>query len=137
MDKRFNDFVELDRGLNAIFDREFLSLPSLPKKTFWKRVDDAFIKTRQFHLQQYLNAIQSKSYLRHSKIYRDFLQMDKFFSESIPISPFLRFVQNVIDCNFCFVFCKFSVILAQGKKNTTKKNTTKKNTTKLNKMHKI
>ena len=92
--------IELDRGLHAIFG-DHVDLPSLPKKTFWKRVDDAFIKIRQFYLQKYLNAIQTKLYLCHSKIYRDFLKMDQFFKNSVPIKPFLRFVQNVLSVLFC------------------------------------
>eukprot|EP01083_Nonionella_stella_P290912 989947_1 len=55
---------------------------------------DAFVKKRHYYLQQFLNGIMKIPFLVQSKTYRNFLKLDSFFPSSIPIRPFLKFVQN-------------------------------------------
>merc|ERR1712129_201021 len=69
-------------------------LPQLPKKTFMRQSSDAFVKKRHYYLQQYINGLHKHPMLVSSKTYRRFLNLDKFFPSSIPIQPFLKFVQN-------------------------------------------
>ena len=95
VDRRFTDFVELDEKLRSIFGSYIMDqLPQLPKKTFMRQSSDAFVKKRHYYLQQFINGIHEIPFLVQSKTYRNFLKMDSFFPSSIPIRPFLRFVQN-------------------------------------------
>ena len=95
VDRRFTDFVELDEKLRSIFGSYIMDqLPQLPKKTFMRQSSDSFVKKRSYYLQQFLNGIHEIAFLVQSKTYRNFLKMDSFFPSSIPIRPFLRFVQN-------------------------------------------
>lgn len=95
VDRRFTDFVELDEKLRNIFGQYIMDqLPQLPKKTFMRQSSDSFVKKRHYYLQQFLNGIHEIPFLVQSKTYRNFLKMDSFFPSSIPIRPFLRFVQN-------------------------------------------
>eukprot|EP01084_Bolivina_argentea_P087506 158060_1 len=95
VDRRFTDFMDLDEKLRIIYGSYLMDqLPQLPKKTFMRQSSDAFVKKRHYDLQQYIHGIHGIPYLVQSKTYRRFLKMDSFFPSTIPIRPFLKFVQN-------------------------------------------
>ena len=95
VDRRFTDFLSLTDKLRSIYGAHIMDkLPQLPKKTFMRQSSDAFVKKRHYFLQQFLNGIHSIPYLVQSKQYRQFLEISSFFPSSIPIAPFLKFVQN-------------------------------------------
>ena len=95
VDRRFTEFIDLDDKLRLIYgDFALNQSPKLPKKTFMRQSSDAFVKKRHYYLQQYINGLHQIPFLVQSKSYRRFLSIDKFFPSSIPIQPFLKFVQN-------------------------------------------
>lgn len=89
------DFINLAERLRSVYGTYIMDqLPQLPKKTFMRQSSDAFVKKRHYYLQQFLNGIHSIPFLVQSKQYRQFLCLDSFFPSSIPITPFLKFVQS-------------------------------------------
>lgn len=105
VDRRYSDFLALDERLHSIYGKnDTLStvLNDLPQKVWFGSKTDSFIKLRHYHLQQYLNSIHRIPFLVNSKTYRDFLKIESFFPNSIPIRPSIRFLQTKSQHNIRF-----------------------------------
>ena len=79
LDKRFNEFYELD----AIVRQKHPNLPKLPAKTYFPLKNAVDIENRRKQLNVYLQEIVNRPDMRTNPGFRKFLEIDQQVPESV------------------------------------------------------
>ena len=79
LEKRFNDFYDLDKDMKV----RFSNLPTLPPKTWLPLKYDKDIEDRRQQLHLYLQGIMNRVDMRTNPVFRKFIEIEKNVPESI------------------------------------------------------
>ena len=83
MDKRYNEFSDLDVAMRA----KHANMPGFPPKTWLPLKYDTDIEDRRLKLHNWLFEIVNRVDMRTSPIFRFFCIVDHYMTESISYSP--------------------------------------------------
>lgn len=83
VDRRYSEFNSLHDSLTE----QFLDIPSLPGKTFWKKFTSSFLEYRKEKLNEFLQFLVSRQDVLQAREFRDFFQLEKNIPNSIKNLP--------------------------------------------------
>jgi hypothetical protein len=72
--RRYSEFFKFDMELKRHFDKTSYGIPSLPPKTWCRRMDTGFVNRRSMDLNIYIQAIGKEEDIVRSKLYKEFLR---------------------------------------------------------------
>jgi PX domain len=79
LQKRFNDFYDLDREMRA----KHSNMPVIPPKTYFPLKYDKDIEDRREKLHLYLQEMMNRVDMRTSAVFRKFIEIDEQIPESV------------------------------------------------------